>query len=185
MLNEQSNFTIFENDKLSNYFDYHIYFFNYEGIIRQVILGYKFKEKSYLYKTFTNFFIKNEKFCRFLENYDIIIPVPISKKRNKERGYNQSTLIAKELSKKLNIKLIKNALYKTKNIIEQSKLSKEEREENIQGVYSLVNSKELENKKILIIDDIFTTGSTVNECCKTIKNEVKVKDICVLTIAKD
>ncbi len=175
---------IYENDELQNYFDYHIYFFKYEGIIRQTILKYKFRDKSYLYKTFTNFFIKNENFCGFLEKYDIIIPVPISSKRNKERGYNQSTLIARELSKKMHKKLVINCLYKTKNIIEQSKLSKEEREKNIQGVYSLKNYRKLENKKILLVDDIFTTGSTANECCKVLYSANPAK-ITVLTIAKD
>lgn len=142
-------------------------------------------DKSYLYKTFVNFIIKNEKFCRFLKSYDIIIPVPISLKRKKERGYNQSTLISREISKMLNIKIEENCLYKTKNIIEQSKLSKEERQKNIEGVYSLKNIKKLEDKKILLVDDIYTTGSTVNECCKTIKNNANVKEICVLTLAKD
>ena len=184
MLEKQSNFTIYENDVLQNYFNYHIYFFKYEGIIRQAILRYKFREKSYLYKTFVNFFIKNENFCRFLEKYDIIIPVPISKKRNKERGYNQSMLIARELGKKLNLQLVKKCLYKTKNVIEQSKLSKEEREQNIQGVYSLKNADLLENKKILLVDDIYTTGSTVNECCKVLLS-AKPSEITVLTIAKD
>ncbi|MBR0350951.1 MAG: ComF family protein [Clostridia bacterium] len=184
MLKNQSEFTIYENDQLKNYFDYHIYFFKYEGIIRETILKYKFRDKSYLYKTFTNFFIKNEKFCRFLENYDIIIPVPISKKRNKERGYNQSGLIATDLSKKLDLELVNNCLYKTKNVIEQSKLSKEEREDNIQGVYSLKNSNILIDKKILLVDDIFTTGSTVNECCKVLRQE-NIREITVLTIAKD
>lgn len=184
MLEKQSEYTIYENDTFKNYFDYHLYFFKYEGIIRETILKYKFKDESYLYKTFTNFFIKNEKFCRFLENYDIIMPVPISKKRNKERGYNQSTLISTELSKKLNLELVTNCLYKTKNVIEQSKLSKEKREENIKGVYSLTNEEKLKNKKILLVDDIYTTGSTVNECCKVLK-AVKPSEITVLTIAKD
>lgn len=147
-------------------------------------MKYKFRDNSYLYKTFTNFFIKNEKFCSFFENYDIIMPVPISKKRNKERGYNQSALITTELSKKLNLELINNCLYKTKNVIEQSKLSKEKREENIQGVYSLKNIELLKDKKLLLVDDIFTTGSTVNECCKVLR-QANVKEITVLTIAKD
>ena len=128
--------------------------------------------------------IKNENFCRIIQSYDIIIPVPISKKRNKARGYNQSFLIAKELSKKLDIELVNNCLYKHKNIVEQSKLGKEERIRNIQGVYDLSNSKKLENKKILLVDDIFTTGSTANECCKTLKL-ANTKEIAVLTIAKD
>lgn len=148
------------------------------------MLSYKFKDKSYLYKTFTNFIIKNEKFCSILKSYDIIIPVPISSKRNKERGYNQSYLIAKELSKCFDIKLVDDCLYKSKNIIEQSKLSKEERQENIKGVYGLLHEEKLENKKIILVDDIFTTGSTVNECCKTLKI-ANTNQICALTIAKD
>lgn len=185
MLEKQSDFFINKNEDIENFYDYHIYFFKYEGIIRQTILKYKFNDKSYLYKTFITFFIKNKKFCGFLKKYDIIIPVPISTKRYKQRGYNQSLLIAKELSKKLNIQLVNNALYKTKNIVEQSKLSKEQRIINIKGVYSLFDYERLENKKILLVDDIYTTGSTVNECSKVIKENVNVKEISVLTIAKD
>lgn len=128
--------------------------------------------------------LKNEKFCNFLRSCDIIIPVPISKKRNKQRGYNQSLLIARELSKKTNIELLNNCLYKTKNVIEQSKLSKEERIKNIQGVYKLKRPEKLINKRILLVDDIFTTGSTAKECCKTLKL-IDTKEIYVLTIAKD
>lgn len=161
-----------------------MYFFRYEGIIRKTILNYKFEDKSYLYKTFVNFMIKNENFCEKIKKYDIIIPVPISKKRNKQRGYNQSLLIARELSKRLNINLENNCLIKQKNIIEQSKLNKEQRQKNIQGVYDLVNKEKIENKTILLVDDIFTTGSTVNECSKVLKNS-NSKYIGILTIAKD
>lgn len=185
LLNKQEKFIIHENEEIQNYYDKHISFFKYEGLIRSLILEYKFRDNSYLYKTFTNFILKNKNFCRLSKSYDIIIPVPISKKRNKERGYNQSLLIARELSKQLNIKLINNCLYKTQNIIEQSKLNKEERKVNIHGVYSLVHPEKLINKKILLIDDIFTTGSTANECCKTIKNNANPEEICILTIAKD
>ncbi len=129
--------------------------------------------------------IKNENFCRIVKNYDIIISVPISKKRYKQRGYNQSLLIAKELSKKLDLKLVKNCLYKNKNIVEQSKLGREKRMENVKGVYKIRNSEILNNKKILLIDDIYTTGSTVNECCKTLIYNANIKEIGVLTIAKD
>ena len=129
--------------------------------------------------------LKNEKLCSFLKTYDIMIPVPISKNRKKERGYNQSYLIARELGKRLNITLEKNCLYKVKNNIQQSKLDKQDRKNNILGVYKLKNPSKLKNKKIILLDDIYTTGSTVNECCKTIKNNVEVDEICVFTIAKD
>lgn len=161
-----------------------MYIFKYEGEIRNLILQYKFKEKAYLYKTLVKFLLKNEKIYKKTKNYDIIIPVPISKKRYKERGYNQSLLIAKEISKNLKIGIKKDILIKTKNIIEQSKLNKEEREKNIEKVYEVRKTKELENKKILIIDDIYTTGNTVKECARTLK-KLNPKNIGVLTIAKD
>ena len=73
---------------------------------------------------------------------------------------------------------------KTKNIIEQSKLNKEERQKNIQGVYQLQKWERLTNKRILLVDDIYTTGSTVNECSRILKLAQPTK-IDVLTIAKD
>ena len=161
-----------------------MYIFKYEGQVRKLILDYKFNEKSYLYKTFVNFLLKNEKIFENIKKYDKIIPVPISKKRNKERGYNQSMLIAEEIANKTNLELVNNCLIKTKNIIEQSKLNKEDRQQNIQGVYSLQNERLITNKKILLVDDIYTTGSTVNECCKILQ-QANPKTIGVLVLAKD
>ena len=161
-----------------------MYIFKYEGQIRKLILDYKFNEKSYLYLTFVNFLLKNKKIFENIKNYDTIMPVPISKKRLKTRGYNQSLLIAKEIAQRTNLKLMNDCLIKTKNIIEQSKLNKEDRIQNIQGVYKLKNMKLIENKKILLIDDIYTTGSTVNECSKMLRigNPIKIG---VLVLAKD
>ena len=196
-----------ENQNPYIFFEELISIFKYEGIIRDKIIDYKFNEKSYLYKTFTIFLLKNKKVFEKIQSYDTIIPVPISSKRFKERGYNQSELIANEIVKeiiemsskymineilntqknelkKTKCECVKDCLIKNKNIIEQSKLNKEQREKNIQGVYILNNKEKLINKKILLIDDIYTTGSTVNECCKILQ-EAKPKRIDVFTIAKD
>ncbi len=166
------------------YFNSLICGFKYEGNIRKLILDYKFHEKSYLYITFANFLLKEKKIFENIKNYDKIIPVPISKKRQKERGYNQSLLIAKEIAKRMNLELLNNCLIKTKNIVEQSKLNKDEREKNIQGAYELKNKQFINDKKILLIDDIYTTGNTVNECSKILRKG-NPKEIGILTIAKD
>lgn len=166
------------------YFDEHMYFFKYEGIIRKMILNYKFNDKAFLYKTFANFLLKNEKLFEILKSYDTIVPVPISNKRLRKRGYNQSLLIAKELSKYLNIKLNYKSLIKNVHVIEQSRLNKEDRAKNIQGVYKLSNKEILKSNNVLLIDDIYTTGSTVNECSRVLKN-ANVHKVGVLTIAKD
>lgn len=166
------------------YFDEIMYIFKYEGQIRKLIIDYKFNEKSYIYLTFVNFLLKDTKIFENIKNYDTIIPVPISNKRLKTRGYNQSFLIAREIAKQLDLRLVNNCLVKTKNIIEQSKLNKEERMENIKGVYKLQNEKLIDSKKILLIDDIYTTGSTVNECSKILRKGNPNK-IGILVLAKD
>ena len=166
------------------YFNEHLYIFEYEGIIRRIILKYKFQDKAYLYKTFVNFLLKNKNFFEFIKKYDTIIPVPISRKRRAVRGYNQSELIVKEIANFTNLKEESDCLFKIKNVMEQSKLNKEERQKNIQGVYELRNKEKLYKKKILLVDDIYTTGSTVNECSKVLRG-AKPKQIGIFTIAKD
>ena len=183
ILENESKFVIEKNSSTDNVYNRHFYMFKYEGMIR-IILKYKFQEKSYLYKSIVYFLLKNKKMFKIIKSYDTIIPVPISRKRKKERGYNQSYLLAKEIANNTGIILKNNCIFKTKNIIEQSKLNKEERRKNIQGVYKLKNGEKLENKKILLLDDIYTTGSTVNECLKILKQARPTK-MDVLTIAKD
>lgn len=165
-------------------FNEHLYIFEYEGIIRKKIIDYKFKDKAYLNELFAKIILKNEKICRKIKKYDIIISVPIHKKRKTERGYDQSELIAIKLAKELNVELIKNNLVKQKHTIAQSTLSKEQRQQNVKQVYKLMNKQKIQNKKIIIIDDIYTTGSTVEECSRILKQN-GAKEILVLTIAKD
>ena len=115
-----------------------------------------------------------------------MIVVPISKKRLKDRGYNQSELIAKEISKMLSIKIEKNIIKKLIDTPPQSLLNKEQRQENIKGVYKAYNIEKIKNKNILIVDDIYTTGNTVNECAKVlVEKGINKQKIGVLTIAKD
>ena len=160
------------------------YLFKYEGIIREKLINYKFNEQAYLNETFSNIIIKDEKICRFIKNYDIIIPVPIHKKRYKERGYNQTELIASRIAEKLGISIAKDVLIKEINNKPQSELTKLEREQNTKNVYRIQNEQKIKNKNILIMDDIYTTGNTVNECSKMIK-QAGARQIAVLTIAKD
>lgn len=160
------------------------YMFKYQGVIREKIINYKFNEQAYLNETFANIIIKNEKVCRFIKNYDIIIPVPIHRKRYKERGYNQTELIIRKVAKMLGISLEIDVLIKVVNNKKQSELNKNEREQNIKNVYIVQNEQKIRNKAILIFDDIYTTGNTVNECGKMLK-QAGASEIAVLTIAKD
>lgn len=174
-------------DRQSNedvFFDEQIHGFMYEGIIRDLILKYKFEHKPYIYKAFKTFFKKNEKLYVLFQKYDIIVPVPISKVRLKCRGYNQSELLAREFSRLFNLTLEKRVLKKIKNNPRQSTLSQEKRFLNTQGVYKIDKNDKIIDKNVLLLDDVFTTGSTCNECAKVLK-EAGAKKIGVFTIAKD
>lgn len=158
--------------------------FTYENIVRELILNYKFNDKPYLYRTFCEIIVKNKKIMNFIKSYDIIIPVPMHKKKMKIRGYNQSELIAREIAKSANIKLAKDVLIKVKNNEVQSSLSKLEREENVKDVYKVMNGEKLYNKNVLIFDDIYTTGATINSCMAELEKS-SIKKLGVLTLAKD
>lgn len=188
-INEINNLRI-QNKKISNNSNQFVgdietmHIFKYKELIRETILQYKFNDKPYLYKTFCEFIVKNKKAFDFIKSYDIIIPVPMYKTKLQKRGYNQSELLARELAEKLEINIYKDVLGKIKNNQIQSSLNKIERENNIKNVYKLMNSSKIYNKKVLIFDDIYTTGATTMECARVIE-KAGVKKIGILTLAKD
>ena len=102
----------------------------------------------------------------------------------KQRGYNQSELIAKDLAKIAQIKCYTNILIKTKNNEPQSTLSGKLRKENTKNVYKLITEEKINNKKVLLFDDIYTTGSTALACLHEL-NKANVKQVGILTLAKD
>lgn len=167
----------------TKYFEQHYFLFSYKGLIREKIIQYKFNDKPYLADMFFEFFVKNEKVCGFFKNYDIIGPVPISSKRRKTRGYNQSELIARRIG---NTGLIQyeNILKKVKENQIQSSLNKIQRIENVKNVYKVQNELKIRKKKIVLFDDIYTTGATVNECAKMLKQS-GASEVAVVTVAKD
>ena len=171
---------------ISKYFFEHNYFFNYKGIIREQILTLKFQERAYNCQTIVSFLENRQKCLEKFKKYDIILIVPVSKRRKMERGYDQSEILAKKISQLLNIKIEKNIIQKNVDTKPQSTLNKTQRKENVKKVYKVKNTEILKNKRILIFDDIYTTGSTVNECARLlIKSGIERSNIGVLTIAKD
>lgn len=160
------------------------YLLQYKDIIRQKMIDYKFNDKSYLHNMFCEIFVKSEIGCEFLKSYDIIIPVPMYKRKKAKRGYNQSELIARDLSKYFKIPINTKAFIKQKNTPMQSSLGKEERIKNVQNVYKVQHVEKIINKNVLLVDDIYTTGATVNEC-KKILQLAGTKKVGTIIIAKD
>lgn len=103
------------------------------------------------------------------QQFDLIVPVPASKKALKRRGYDQTALLAKELSKKLNIPYIA-AVDSVKDTAEQKTLTQRGRAENLIGAFRVVKRKEIKGKRALILDDVMTTGATLDEMARVLTN---------------
>jgi len=115
----------------------------------------------------------------------LIIPIPLSKKRFKERGYNQTELIAKNISDKTKIPLALDVLYKNRHTETQVSIkNKAERIANLKNVFGVKNRGAMRNKNIILIDDVTTTGTTIAEATRTLKLSGAQK-ILALTVARD
>lgn len=162
------------------YFDKGFAVYNYEGKVKNAILNFKYNNKKRNCKPFSDIMLKY-----FLENSDtmpdIIVPVPLYKKRYRKRGFNQSELLAIEISKGLGIETL-NVLDRIKETKPQSGLKMAQRIKNLKGAFALNEKYEVKDKNILIIDDIFTTGATCNECAKVLRKN-GAQTIMFLTIA--
>lgn len=145
----------------------------YNRHTKELMKGFKFNNKSYLYKPFGEIMVDTiieEGIC----SIDLIMYVPSHRRKEAIRGYNQSELLGRYISESLNLPMSHNNLIKTKYTKDQSSLDRYERENNLKDAFKLRNKNEIYDKRILLIDDILTTGSTMIESSSIlIKNEAR------------
>jgi ComF family protein len=113
---------------------------------------------------------------------DLILPLPLFKNREKQRGYNQAALLGRGISEVLGIPILENTLKRVRSSPTQTKKSREERWQNVEGLFSIRNPAELKNKSILLVDDVVTTGATLDACSSAIL-EIKDTRLYVCTLA--
>ncbi len=150
----------------------------YDGVVKGLIYSLKFGKKKYIAQTLGALMAD-----RFLEcdmRADIIVFVPMTAKEEKKRGFNQSELLAYEVGKRLNIPVLP-ALIKIKDTSAQKELRGKDRATNLEGAFACA-FEQVKNRSILLVDDIFTTGATANECANTLL-KAKAREVSVLTAA--
>lgn len=125
-----------------------------------------------------------DKICEKLnpDEYDCVVSVPLNRKTAKKRGFNQSELLARAVSERLKVPYLKGALIKIEDTDAQKALSQKERRENLKGCFEVVKREDVACKRVLVADDVLTTGATADEITKTlIKAGAAV--VCVATVA--
>lgn len=148
----------------------------YDKLSSGIMYDIKYKNKRYYTKIFANLiYLRWGKEIKKL-GIDCLMPIPIHKKRLRERTYNQAELLASYLSQYLGIEMETYALYRHKNTKAQKELSKKERFKNLKEAFSCDLSYTNKYKKVLLVDDIYTTGSTIEACSLALK-EIGVKEV--------
>lgn len=170
-----------ECEGVHHYFEQALSVFEYTDRIQRLIYRFKYGGEQHLSYTLGGFLAEKLKGKKDWDA-NCLVAVPLSKKRLRERGFNQSALVAEELSSKLIILLLRNALVRTKETFAQAGLGRQERLTNLRFAFQVKEPDLVKNKKIVLIDDIFTTGSTANECSRVLR-EAGASKVYVLTIA--
>jgi len=136
--------------------------FFYENKVRESLLRYKFAGCCGYASVYSEFMLKaiDEMHC----SCDIITWIPISSRRQHKRGYNQAQLLAEELSRKLKVPAVETLIKIRQNVTQSTLHGVEERKNNVRGVYRSINDDVIQGRKVLIVDDIVTTGATLSEC---------------------
>ena len=157
--------------------------FLYTGPLMDAIQRFKYNSETQLtsslgalFSSFAREWIPNPKGV-------LTIPVPLHRRRLRERGFNQSLLLAKTLSTSLGTQLDYLSFIRKRYTRAQTGLGKEERRKNVKNAFSVIYPNLIEGKKIILVDDVFTTGHTLNECAKALKKSGAVAVIC-LTLAR-
>lgn len=156
--------------------------FRYEGHIKKIISDFKYGRKRFygkkLAKTAAAFLQKED-----VPEFRYIIPVPLHWKKEFTRGFNQSAVIAAYLGKMTDKKILFNILVKIRNTRSQTEMDGTGRKTNVKDSFRVKNGRFIKNSSVLLLDDVYTTGATVNEARKVLL-KAGAEKVIVLTIAK-
>jgi len=164
---------------MANSFSKFVYYGEYKGRLRQLILDLKIRQKQIHIEPLSRFLCETLNNDKDLLSADVIVPVPSTKKY----GFDAIGLLAKEVGEKVKKPVETDNLYRTKEVLLQAKLTAQERKKNVEGIFAVRDNNILSGKKVILLDDILTTGATANECSKTLL-KAGAKEVLVLTLAK-
>ena len=157
-------------------------YFHKKGIVQKLIHNLKYKGREEIGELLGEWYGKEIKNHELIKSIDFIIPVPLHSKRLKERGYNQVDRFCNALSKETDIPYKKELLIRTKYNKTQTKKSKNERQDNVQNIFDVVFNENDYGKHFLLVDDVITSGATLELCAKALL-KIPNSKVSIITIA--
>jgi competence protein ComFC len=151
------------------YFEAAVAAYRGRGIVRQIVHEFKYGRQIHLRHLVARWLhaaLDDERLCGL--RFDVIVPVPLHPARQRERGFNQAGLLAELLSVQISIR-VKPLLERTRYTTTQTALDRSERMENLHDAFRLRKNADVRGLRVLLVDDVLTTGSTLNECARVLK----------------
>lgn len=158
------------------------YGFNKGGKVQRLIHQLKYKGHKQIGTTIGKWYGHELNYCDDFNTVDTVIPVPLHSKKQKKRGYNQSDSFAEGLAESMKVTADLTSLYRAYESDSQTKKSRFSRWQNVEAIFQLRNTENLEGKHILLVDDVITTGATLEACAHTLLKVPDVK-VSIATIA--
>jgi ComF family protein len=156
----------------------------YRGHLKDALLLFKYRRYRVLGTRLAGFLVETLKREENVwTGVDVIVPVPLHRRRRRERGFNQAEVLAREIGRLRGIPVERRGLIKTKNLAPQTSLERDERAANVRDAYRCDRAERLQGKTVLLVDDVYTTGSTLRECAGVLK-KAGVKDVRGVTVAQ-
>ncbi len=153
-----------------------------EGQVREAIIGFKYSEQFYRRAQLVEWLTETFERHAATSPWHAMVPVPLYHRRRRERGFNQACEIARGVGKKREMPVL-DCLYRYRETVSQTKLERTARWENMTGAFRMKRGFDVRGRNLLIIDDVFTTGATVNACAQTLA-QAGAAHLAVLTIAR-
>jgi ComF family protein len=162
-------FTCANCEGLHHHFAFAVSCFRFRGVVRRMIHRFKYNEALYLRHPLGDWLaggLRDERIAG--ETFDCLVPVPLHPARKREREFNQAEVLADLLAGHA-CKPVLNCLQRVRYTAAQTRLDRLERMENLRNAFRLRHNFSVQNQRILLVDDVFTTGSTLNECARVLR----------------
>jgi competence protein ComFC len=136
----------------------------YDGVLAEAVKSLKYRSRMSISRRLGRMMSTIALADAEMREAELIVPVPLHRVRERERGFNQTLLLAREISKEMGVPVVERVLVRKRYTRQQTTLSRKERRPNVAGAFNVLDSGPIEDKRILLIDDVTTTGATLEEC---------------------
>jgi ComF family protein len=153
------------------------------GIVREAIHRYKYQRALWFEPFLADLLIREAKPALREQHWDFLVPVPLHSVKHREREFNQAERLARHLSAATKIPMNTGLLRRVSPTMTQTKLTRPQRAENMRGAFAVRAGLRLDGERVVLVDDVFTTGATTSACAKAL-HQAGAGDVCVWTVAR-